>query len=668
NGAGSFGAQTTFATGLTPIFVALGDLDGDMDLDLVVANNASAPPTVSVLLNTGTGTFGAQTTFAVGNTPNAVALGDLDGDLDLDLVVANGADNTVSVLLGNGAGSFGAQTTFATGLTPNFVGLGDLDGDGDFDIAVANGADSTVSVLLNTGTGTFGAQTTFATGFTPIFIALGDLDGDGDLDLVIANNASAPPTVSVLLNTTPPPAAAPGGGGGGGGGGCFIATAAFGSPLAPQVELLREFRDRYLLPHPAGQAFVALYYALSPPLAELIAGSEILRATVRAGLVPMVGWAALVLWSPGLGLGIPLVILGLGVWLPLRVDRRRHQGDAGHAVPHADTHTRSRRAVLWRRLALWGCVLFTLDTAVLLEAGSGEQAKAGIPVKSLAEVHLPQASRFALIRDPKSGHVGLFRGGEPIHASENPLPFGEIVAVHDEVLVLALPSGRTVRISKGSRLPGPRHLTFVRSALIDTLHFQVRFGATATTDGNYSVITILGQGAILQRDAIPGEGRAATSPSTVSRPPRRPSPPSEGTTLAELLDRIPFAEVAPDTWEIPAGDLRELGNHLGPLLAEALRSATFMVDTGWGLGLRVNTSLGSGTLDRRGFQIQYARLARRTGLEVGDRILFVNEHPVNTAGGLFRIYRSLKSDRTLSEVKVVIKRGDGMRTLTYRIR
>jgi len=116
-------------------------------------------------------------------------------------------------------------------------------------------------------------------------------------------------------------------GGGGGGGGCFIATAAYGSPLAPQVQILREFRDRYLLPHPLGRAFVLLYYRLSPPVADVIAGSEVLRGIVRVGLVPVLGWVALVLWSPPLGLGIPLVGLGLGVWLARRMTRRQERGE-----------------------------------------------------------------------------------------------------------------------------------------------------------------------------------------------------------------------------------------------------------------------------------------------------------------------------------------------------
>lgn len=80
-----------------------------------------------------------------------------------------------------------------------------------------------------------------------------------------------------------------GGGGGGGGGGCFIATAAFGSPLAPYVETLRTFRDTFLLPTRAGQKFVEFYYRYSPPLAEVIARHDGLRAAVRWSLLPVVG-------------------------------------------------------------------------------------------------------------------------------------------------------------------------------------------------------------------------------------------------------------------------------------------------------------------------------------------------------------------------------------------
>jgi hypothetical protein len=70
--------------------------------------------------------------------------------------------------------------------------------------------------------------------------------------------------------------------------GCFIATAAYGSDLEPEVAMLRRFRDRYLLTNPLGQAAVASYYTMSPSLASLIAKHEPLRQAARAALTPVV--------------------------------------------------------------------------------------------------------------------------------------------------------------------------------------------------------------------------------------------------------------------------------------------------------------------------------------------------------------------------------------------
>ena len=79
--------------------------------------------------------------------------------------------------------------------------------------------------------------------------------------------------------STPPPT-----------GGCFIATAAYGTPTAEQIDVLREFRDIVLLESIAGSQFVALYYQLSPPVADFIAGNELLRTLVRELLVDPIVW------------------------------------------------------------------------------------------------------------------------------------------------------------------------------------------------------------------------------------------------------------------------------------------------------------------------------------------------------------------------------------------
>jgi len=79
------------------------------------------------------------------------------------------------------------------------------------------------------------------------------------------------------------------------GGGCFIATAAFGTPMAQQVEILRKFRDRYLLSHEWGRQFVAWYYRNGPAAASFIKDKPLLRAAVRLALYPIIGFCYLLL-------------------------------------------------------------------------------------------------------------------------------------------------------------------------------------------------------------------------------------------------------------------------------------------------------------------------------------------------------------------------------------
>ena len=71
-------------------------------------------------------------------------------------------------------------------------------------------------------------------------------------------------------------------------GGCFIATAAYGTPMAEEIDILRDFRDEFLLTNPVGEALVELYYNTSPPVAEFIAEHPTLKQVVRSGLEPVI--------------------------------------------------------------------------------------------------------------------------------------------------------------------------------------------------------------------------------------------------------------------------------------------------------------------------------------------------------------------------------------------
>jgi outer membrane protein assembly factor BamB len=75
---------------------------------------------------------------------------------------------------------------------------------------------------------------------------------------------------------------------------CFIATAAYGTPMADEIQVLREFRDGYLLTNPAGRAFTDFYYSGSPPIAEFIDDHPALKPVVRVGLMPAVALSTVV--------------------------------------------------------------------------------------------------------------------------------------------------------------------------------------------------------------------------------------------------------------------------------------------------------------------------------------------------------------------------------------
>ena len=211
----SFAPQQTFGTGSNPANLVFKDVNGDGRLDLLVANRNDN--SLSVLVNTtapgaSVPSFANQETFATGTTPLGLAVGDLNGDGLPDVVILNFVDNTLSVLLNTtvlGEASVTPdfpQTTFASGAGPNSVAVGDLNGDGKPDIITANEHDNTISVLVNTTTPgsptlSFANQQTFGGAYqTPRFLTVADVNGDGKPDVLTAYYDSD--VVAVLLNGT----------------------------------------------------------------------------------------------------------------------------------------------------------------------------------------------------------------------------------------------------------------------------------------------------------------------------------------------------------------------------------------------------------------------------------------------------------------------------------
>ena len=108
--------------------------------------------------------------------------------------------------------------------------------------------------------------------------------------------------------------------------GCFIATATYGNPMAEEIDVLRQFRDEYLLTNPVGQALVGLYYEISPPVADFIDEHPALKPIVRVGLAPAVALTTVAVSTTlvekiAIAGALALVFVGLAVWL-----RRRARG------------------------------------------------------------------------------------------------------------------------------------------------------------------------------------------------------------------------------------------------------------------------------------------------------------------------------------------------------
>jgi hypothetical protein len=212
--AGSLGAhgqdfrQVTISTGPNPRWIAVADVNHDRKPDIVVANGGSDDTdsgSITVLLGDGRGGFhlAPGSPFQAGHLPNDIAIGDMNNDGNLDLVVANHQSPYLRVFLGDGRGGFHLAPSSPVDVHsyphPHGVVVADFNSDNKLDAATDSWGNNQIEILNGDGTGRLLTPGTFVpTGHRPYErLRSADFNGDGHPDIVTTNLDDD--TVSILL-------------------------------------------------------------------------------------------------------------------------------------------------------------------------------------------------------------------------------------------------------------------------------------------------------------------------------------------------------------------------------------------------------------------------------------------------------------------------------------
>ena len=282
--------------------------------------------------------------------------------------------------------------------------------------------------------------------------------------------------------------------------------------------------------------------------------------------------------------------------------------------------------------------------------GGGWAANLATTNSQFGRIELGHRVWMAVIADPSGARI-LAGTGDPIFRGKDPLAVGIIQTVTPGSLTIRLwRDGQDARGFLGRPLPGAPDLTVEDFVAVRNIEYRYRPLPPATEpllNGELYFAGMEEECAILKRDVDPAE---------LTR------------EAQQHLATIPIVEVAPRTWEISADDLQSGLGASGVIVNRAAQTGQFGLAVGPGLGVEFKTPLADVRLDQKGFLITDPSLASRAGLQVGDRVVAVNENPISGISDALRVYQQIKSTPAIREVRISLERNEQPIILTYRIR
>jgi subtilisin family serine protease len=451
----------------------------------------------------------------------------------------------------------------------------------------------------------------------------------GRLNAQAALAAFTPPPPGPTGTTPPDPApVTTADAGGGGGGGCFIATAAFGSPLAAEVQTFRQFRDEFLLTNGPGRLLARAYSRLSPRVAALIAHHERLRWAARLALSPVLGWVHLMGISPVLGMGL-VALLAVSPGIPWFVVRARRRRD--------------------------GAALLGLGVALLLAAPVPASAGA-----SSADVRYADARWVVVVRDLPGQHRRMY--GEHDQVTLVPGRPVRILRV-DGGRVHAQPEAQEPRWAReGDRMPGVPGSRIEAITRISGVRYQYVF-TPGPIDAEPRFLRLEAGQAVLEIDV--STARALASPATTA--PHEDAAATPADPVEALIRRMAIHPTGLNTYEVSNRDIRVLLDLAGPILASTTPEGWPALSLSEGVGWHIDSAVANGVLGPQGFRVVSPKLAERAGINVGDVILSVNGQTVGGMTDLLRVYRQMRQSCP-TIVRVELERDGQLLMKTYRVR